>query len=132
MIPPTGALETLRRTQRANRRHNTDPGGVGCWEGSVDDKSLRLLKAMREQLGEITGRAVDAGAAAKKVEGAPKRDVRNRWRDRLPSPTTVREELRDATGGPHTGRRKCTCRYTARVGVGADCGSFYWWRSASH
>jgi hypothetical protein len=38
----------------------------------VDEKSLRLLKAMREQLGEITGRAVDAGAAAKKVEGAPK------------------------------------------------------------
>jgi hypothetical protein len=27
----------------------------------VDEKSLRLLKAMREQLGEITGRAVDAG-----------------------------------------------------------------------
>lgn len=48
----------------------------------MDDKSLRLLKAMREQLGEITGRAVDAGAAAKKVEGAPKRDVRSRWRDR--------------------------------------------------
>ena len=38
---------------------------MGCWDGSVDEKSLRLLKAMREQLGETTGRAVDAGAAAK-------------------------------------------------------------------
>jgi len=66
----------------------------------VDEKSLRLLKAMREQLEETTGRAVDAGAAAKKVEGAPERDVRSRWRDRLPSPTTAREELRDATGDP--------------------------------
>ena len=87
----------------------------------MDDKSLRLLKAMREQLGEITGRAVDAGAAAKKVEGAPKRDVPGRWRDRLPSGRSFGTHL--AT--PHIGRRKCTCRYTARVGVGADCGSLY-------
>jgi len=40
-------------------------GCVGCWDGSVDEKSLQLLKVMREQLGETTGRAVDAGAAAK-------------------------------------------------------------------
>jgi DNA-binding IclR family transcriptional regulator len=33
----------------------------------VDEKSLRLLKAMREQMGENTGRAVDAGAAAKSL-----------------------------------------------------------------
>jgi DNA-binding IclR family transcriptional regulator len=33
----------------------------------VDEKSLRLLKVMREQLGETTGRAVDAGAAAKSL-----------------------------------------------------------------
>jgi hypothetical protein len=33
----------------------------------VDEKSLRLLKAMREQLGESTGRAVDAEAAAKRL-----------------------------------------------------------------
>ena len=31
----------------------------------MDEKSLQLLKVMREQLGETTGRAVDAGAAAK-------------------------------------------------------------------
>ena len=36
-------------------------------ESSVDEKSLRLLKAMREQLGESTGRAVDAGAAAESL-----------------------------------------------------------------
>ena len=36
-------------------------------DGSVDEKRLRLLKAMREQLGETTGRAVDAGAAAKSL-----------------------------------------------------------------
>ena len=36
-------------------------------DGSVDEKSLRLLKAMREQLGGTTGRAVDAGAAAKSL-----------------------------------------------------------------
>jgi len=30
----------------------------------VDEKSLQLLKAMREQLGENTGRTVDAVAAA--------------------------------------------------------------------
>jgi DNA-binding IclR family transcriptional regulator len=34
-------------------------------DGSVDEKSLRLLKTMREQLGETTGRAVDAGDEAK-------------------------------------------------------------------
>jgi DNA-binding MarR family transcriptional regulator len=34
-------------------------------EGSVDEKSLRLLKVMREQLGETSAsRAVDAVAAA--------------------------------------------------------------------
>jgi hypothetical protein len=32
-------------------------------DGSVEEKSLRLLKVMREQLGETMGRAVDAGAA---------------------------------------------------------------------
>ncbi len=31
----------------------------------MDEKSLRLLKAMREQVEETTGRAVDAGDAAK-------------------------------------------------------------------
>jgi DNA-binding IclR family transcriptional regulator len=30
----------------------------------VDERSLQLLKVMREQLGETTGRTVDAGAAA--------------------------------------------------------------------
>ena len=33
----------------------------------MDEKSLRLLKVMREQVGETTGRAVDAGAAAKSL-----------------------------------------------------------------
>ena len=33
----------------------------------MDEKSLQLLKAMREQLGESTGRTVDAGAAAKSL-----------------------------------------------------------------
>jgi DNA-binding IclR family transcriptional regulator len=33
----------------------------------VDEKSLQLLQAMREQLGESTGRTVDAGAAAKSL-----------------------------------------------------------------
>jgi len=33
----------------------------------VDEKSLQLLKAMREQLGESTGRTVDVGAAAKSL-----------------------------------------------------------------
>ena len=34
----------------------------------MDEKSLQLLKAMREQLGETTaGRDVDAGAAAKSL-----------------------------------------------------------------
>jgi hypothetical protein len=42
-------------------------GGVGCWDGSVDEKSLQLLKVMREQLGETTGRAMDAGDAAKSL-----------------------------------------------------------------
>jgi hypothetical protein len=41
--------------------------GVGCWEGSVDERSLQLLKVMREQVGETTGRAVDAEAAAKSL-----------------------------------------------------------------
>ena len=33
----------------------------------MDEKSLQLLKAMREQLGESTGRTVDVGAAAKSL-----------------------------------------------------------------
>ena len=33
----------------------------------MDEKSLQLLRVMREQLGETTGRAVDAGAAAKSL-----------------------------------------------------------------
>jgi DNA-binding IclR family transcriptional regulator len=33
----------------------------------VDERSLQLLKAMREQLGGTAGRAVDAGAAAKSL-----------------------------------------------------------------
>ena len=33
----------------------------------MDEKSLQLLQAMREQLGESTGRTVDAGAAAKSL-----------------------------------------------------------------
>ena len=33
----------------------------------MDEKSLQLLKVMREQLGEPTGRTVDAGAAAKSL-----------------------------------------------------------------
>ena len=33
----------------------------------MDEKSLQLLKVMREQLGETTGRTVDAGAAAKSL-----------------------------------------------------------------
>ena len=46
-------------------------GGVGCWDGSVDEKSLRLLNVMREQLKDTTGRAVDAGAAAKRLGMSP-------------------------------------------------------------
>jgi hypothetical protein len=33
----------------------------------VDERSLQLLKVMRDQLGETTGRTVDAGAAAKSL-----------------------------------------------------------------
>ena len=33
----------------------------------MDEKSLQLLKVMREQVGETTGRSVDAGAAAKSL-----------------------------------------------------------------
>ena len=33
----------------------------------MDERSLQLLKVMREQLGESTGRTVDAGAAAKSL-----------------------------------------------------------------
>ena len=33
----------------------------------MDEKSLQLLKVMREQLEETSGRAVDAGAAAKSL-----------------------------------------------------------------
>ena len=42
-------------------------GGVGRWDGSVDEKSLQLLKVMREQIEETPGRAVDAGDAAKRL-----------------------------------------------------------------
>ena len=49
------------------RRAHRGPGGVGCWEVSVDERSLQLLKVMREQVGETTGRTVDAGAAAKSL-----------------------------------------------------------------
>jgi len=55
---PTPMPQALRRPYRGL-------GGVGCSEGSVDEKSLQLLKVMREQLGETTGRTVDAGAAAR-------------------------------------------------------------------
>jgi hypothetical protein len=47
--------------------HTEALGGVGCWEVSVDERSMQLLKVMREQVGETTGRAVDAGAAAKSL-----------------------------------------------------------------
>jgi hypothetical protein len=53
--------------QARRRAHGPGLGGVGYLDGSVDEKSLRLLKVMREQLGETTGRAVDAGAAAKSL-----------------------------------------------------------------
>ena len=33
----------------------------------MDERSLQLLKVMREQLGATTGRTVDAGAAAKSL-----------------------------------------------------------------
>jgi DNA-binding IclR family transcriptional regulator len=33
----------------------------------VDERSLQLLKVMREQLGESTGRTVDAGTAARSL-----------------------------------------------------------------
>ena len=51
--------------QKAYRGRRDGRGGVGCWEGSLDEKSLQLLRVMREQLGETTsGRTVDAVAAA--------------------------------------------------------------------
>ena len=37
----------------------------------MDDRSLQLLKVMREQVGENTGRSVDAVAAAKSLEMYP-------------------------------------------------------------
>jgi hypothetical protein len=49
------------------RRAYSGRGGVGCWEVSVDERSLQLLKVMREQVGESTGRTVDAEAAAKSL-----------------------------------------------------------------
>jgi hypothetical protein len=59
-----GASSTPLR-ERLRRAHSVARGGVGCWEGSVDEKSLQLLKVMREQLGETSAtRIVDAGAAA--------------------------------------------------------------------
>ena len=48
-------------------------GGVRCWDGSVDERSLQLLKAMREQLGENTGTHVDAGIAAKRLWHVPQK-----------------------------------------------------------
>ena len=33
----------------------------------MDERSLQLLRVMREQVGESTGRSVDAGAAAKSL-----------------------------------------------------------------
>ena len=33
----------------------------------MDERSMQLLKVMREQAGETTGRTVDAGAAAKSL-----------------------------------------------------------------
>jgi hypothetical protein len=47
-------------------------GGVGCWDGSVDEKSLQLLKVMREQLKETMGRAVDAGPRRRGLACTPK------------------------------------------------------------
>jgi len=49
------------------RRAYGSPGGVGCWEVSVDERSQQLLKVVREQLGETRGRTVDAGAAARSL-----------------------------------------------------------------
>jgi hypothetical protein len=57
----------LQAPLRAYRGHRGGAGGVGCWDGSVDEKSLRLLKAMRKQLGGTTDRAVDVGAAAESL-----------------------------------------------------------------
>ena len=37
----------------------------------MDEESLQLLKVMREQLRETTGRAVDAGAAAESLGMRP-------------------------------------------------------------
>src|SRR5215210_4276855 len=60
-----GACRPTPLRERLRRAHSVGLGGVGCWEGSVDEKSLQLLKAMREQLGETSAtRIVDAGAAA--------------------------------------------------------------------
>ena len=57
----TRAPRAVRKLRTALRGR----GGVGCLEGSVDEKSLRLLKAMREQLGEASAsRTVDAVDAA--------------------------------------------------------------------
>jgi hypothetical protein len=52
---------------QALRRAYNAAGGIGYWEVSVDERSLQLLKVMREQVGESTGRTVDAGAAAKSL-----------------------------------------------------------------
>src|SRR5215212_3883283 len=66
--PERGQSPTLLREGLAKLRAYTGPGGVGCWDGSVDEKSLQLLKVMREQLGETTAsRTVDAVAAAKSL-----------------------------------------------------------------
>jgi hypothetical protein len=52
---------------QASRGALCAPGGVGFWDVSVDERSLQLLKVMREQVGETTGCALDAGAAAKSL-----------------------------------------------------------------
>ena len=45
--PPAPRREVLRKAHGG-------PGGVECWDGSVDEKSLQLLKVIREQLGKPT------------------------------------------------------------------------------
>ena len=63
----THALARGTSKGRRSGGHTEALGGVGCWEVSVDERSLQLLKVMREQVGETTGRTVDAGAAAKSL-----------------------------------------------------------------
>ena len=59
---PLPSLEALRRP------HSGAHCGVEYLEVEVDDKTLQLLKAMREQLGKTSAsRSVDAVAAAKSL-----------------------------------------------------------------